>query len=235
MRQFYSPDFTQIDGETAHHIINVLKHGVNDVINVFDGEGTSGSTEITEINPCPPLVKLRLLQKEKHPPQDFKIHIFQAVIKPRAMGLCLEKCTELGVSRFTPIRCERSFRQKISRRHLEKIMISACEQTGIKYLPSLDETINFLISIKDWKKEKTPGYILSCGETPFFLRGGVSSVSIFTGPEGGFTDRELEEARKVGLIAVSVGDNVLRSETASIAAAAICRGGRGGRYDEIKR
>ena len=73
----------------------------------------------------------------------------------------------------------------------------------------------------DGEKRKTPGFMLLQGEKPVRVPRGAREISVFTGPEGGFTGAEKEAALKAGLTAASVAGNTLRSETASIAAAAV--------------
>ncbi len=221
MTQFYIPS---IDGEIppdeAHHIVNVRRFKKGDVIKIFDGRGHSAKVQIKNILKNPARVEISVLEKYAACAPEKEIRLFLSLIKSPALKIAVQKCTELGVTRISPLRTERSSRQTVNRAQIKKIIINACGQCGRQYIPSLDEVKDFLIGIKEYSQDRAAGFILMEGGRPLKIREKTRKIAIFAGPEGGFTGSEIESAEKAGLAPVSVGDNTLRSETAAIAALA---------------
>jgi len=223
MSQFFVPDLkTEIMGETAHHIVNARRLKESDEIQIFDGKGKSARARILKIFKHPPRLQIKILQEFSCEKSPTEITLYAAVIKPRNTRLCLEKTTELGITKFVPLKTGRSFRKKIPHERLVKIIIAACSQSGRKFFPLLDETKDFLVGIRDWKKSKSAGFIMSRGAPPLKIGANSGEISFFVGPEGGFTEKEMEKAIDAGLTPASLGSSVLRSETAAIAAVANC-------------
>ena len=213
MTQFYVPSIDAgIPADEAHHIVNVRRFKKDDVIKIFDGAGRSARVRIKNILKNPARVETSLLESHVEQPPEKEIRLFLSVIKSPALKIAVQKCTELGVTRISPLRTERSARQTVNREQLKKIIVNACCQCGRQFLPSLDEVSNFLIGIKEYSQERGTGFILLEGRGPLKIRKKTQKIAIFAGPEGGFTDSEIDSAEKAGLVPVSVGDNTLRSE-----------------------
>ncbi len=227
MRQFYHPDFgiKTIRGETAHHILNVLRKKKGDVIRIFDGNGKNAQAEITEANRKKSEIKIKISQIQKIPEPQMEINLYLAALKPKPFLLAVEKTVELGVTRIIPLRTKRSERREIKLERVKKTAIAACQQSGRNFLPSLDETKDFLVGIMDWKRDGSEGFILLAASPPLAISRLPRKISFFVGPAGGFAEDEIREAKKAGLIAASISKNILRSETAAIAACARVAGG----------
>jgi len=224
MSQFFVPDLqTEILGETARHIVNARRLKESEEINIFNGKGLGARARIIKIAKHPPKLQIKILEKFSAEKPSTEITLYAALIKPPKLRLCIEKTTELGITKFVPLKTARSFRKKIPHERLLKILIAACSQSGRKFIPSLDETKDFLIGIKDWKQSGDAGFIMSADAPPLRTGGKFRKISFFVGPEGGFTEEETEKAIGAGLKPVSLGNFVLRSETAAIAAVANCR------------
>jgi len=222
MTQFYLPSIDgEIPPEEAHHIVNARRFKQGDIITVFDGKGHSAKARVEKRTSKPPRVVISVLEKFSHKAPGKEIRLFMALIKAPAFKIAVQKCTELGATRISPLRTARSARQTVNRGQIEKIIINACGQCGRQYLPSLDEVKDFLIGIKEYSQDHSDGFILLEGREALKIRENARNIAIFAGPEGGFTDSEKEAAEKAGLRPVSVGASTLRSETALIAALAI--------------
>jgi len=157
-----------------------------------------------------------------------RITIYQALLKSDRFEFVLQKCTEIGVSAFVPIVCERCVVKKISANKLvrwQKIIKEAAEQSGRSILPVLKNAVSFNDAC-----HSIEGLSLIAGITSESLR--LSEVlrlntpkhdsitlNIFIGPEGGFTEDELESAQRCGIQRITLGPHVLRAETAGIVAA----------------
>ncbi|MEA2081395.1 MAG: RsmE family RNA methyltransferase [Elusimicrobiota bacterium] len=219
MTQFYAPSINgEISGDEAHHLVNVRRFKQGDLITIFDGKGRSARVRIKNILKNPVRVETSVLEKHRAKAPEKEIRLFLSVIKSPALKIAVQKCTELGVTRISPLRTKRSARQAVNNAQLQKIILNACGQCGRLFLPSLDEVKDFLIGIKEYSQDNAAGFILLEGGRPLKIREQTQKTAIFAGPEGGFTDSEIDSAEKAGLAPVSVGANTLRSETAVIAA-----------------
>ena len=159
-----------------------------------------------------------------------RVTLYQSMLKGDKFQWVLEKGTELGVSAFVPLICQRAVPRQRDRWHTSryprwrKIVAEAAEQSGRCVLPEVREPIDFQeacekakgqgVSIIPWEREQT--------QSLRSLLGDIAShqVNIFIGPEGGFEDGEVAYARSCGIVPVSLGKRILRSETASIVAVA---------------
>src|SRR3989344_9340857 len=168
-----------------------------------------------------------------------KIVLFQSIIKGDHFELVLEKCTELGVSHFVPIVAERSEKKNINLERAKKIVKEASEQSGKTTLPLVNEVMTLeevfapphspLLG-KEGRTEKT-GFNNFTPEFSFALDHSGSPLStnnlklttanFFIGPEGGWTDRERELFRSKNIPLLSLGEQILRSETAAIAVSSL--------------
>ena len=131
----------------------------------------------------------------------------------------LEKLTEMGISSITPILCNNSERKDLKTERLKKIMISALKQSKQFFLPEL----NHMISFKDYiKGVKNPFYIAHCKNESlknlFEIDFKNKENTILIGPEGDFSEEEIKLSINSGGISVSIGNNILRTETAGIIA-----------------
>ena len=145
------------------------------------------------------------------------------------MDYSLQKATELGVKRISPVLTEYGVvkldgsRAAKRRDHWQKIAESACEQSGRTRPPLIDDPL----PLKTWFGAKTKDadvdLILKPGAaTPMAsLKAPQTKVCLLVGPEGGFSDGEYDDAEVSGFAAVSLGPRVLRTETAAIAAVTV--------------
>ena len=236
MHTFYVPsiapnaDIVEISDLEHHHLRNVLRLKKNDVIQIIDGKGgvyrakvntisvESTTVQITEQTPA-------MKTGEKKTPI---LMLFQGIPKNDKMELILQKTTELGVSQIVPVITERTL-QKPSENRLKRwnrIVISATKQCKRLWLPELQHVRDFdacistiateTLSLILWEKEKKHhiSNVLKSNTNP-------ESLALFVGPEGGFTENEVNDAVNKGCIPVTIGSNTLRTETAAIAAVAI--------------
>ena len=212
---------SQLSEEESHHASRVLRLKSNDLITIIDGQGKSAIGEIIVIT-----------KKEVH----FKIieAIFEANVSPQIhiaiaptksndrFEYFLEKATELGVSEITPLHCSNSERKSIKIDRFEKIVMSATKQSGNLYLPKVHnlKTFNDFISALD---VETIYYIAHCEDdlkktelkNVLLL---AKKVCILIGPEGDFTNEEINLAKENNIKPVSLGKTRLRTETAGVIA-----------------
>lgn len=223
-------------GQEARHIARVLRKKPGDVLRLFDGKGSVFFGEITEA--VPERVAGRVLE---HPPAKsaaaghwpWEIHLYQALPKGSKWDWVLEKGTEVGVTRFVPLISERTIVRvpsgEVSRKtaRWRKIVQAAAKQCGVARLPIVEEPQSFGEALQ--QASKKGGLLLFAWEselaepiwTALANQSKPSLVSLFIGPEGGWSLDEAETAKKAGTRPVGLGPQVLRTETAPIAAIAM--------------
>lgn len=223
---FKSNEVVITDLPLLHQIKNVLRMRTGDRFVALDGEGAEFLCEIKNIGQqlIADIIKKR---KNEAEPEIF-MTLFQAM--PKKMELfefMLQKCTELGVGAFVPLIAQHTERAAISKRNrLEKILREAAEQSERGKIPTLAGEMNFQSALNFAAKSTSAISILLHGRgnfPPFSAQIQAIKASkicnIFIGPEGGFSEQELEQAAANGLIIASLGPRILRTETAAIAAA----------------
>jgi len=217
-----------VEGDRARYLGRVLRLRTGDPITVFDGTGPEWPATIENMTKS--TVTLQVGDsREAGTESPLKIHLVQGVSRGERMDFVVQKATELGVKRITPVLTEYGVvkldgdRAAKRREHWAGVAVSACEQSGRTRPPLIDAPI----SLKQWFGAKPAGadvdLILRPGAgTP--LAGATAPATkacILVGPEGGFSDTEYEDAEVAGFDAVSLGPRILRTETAAAAALAI--------------
>jgi 16S rRNA (uracil1498-N3)-methyltransferase len=218
----------ELEGDRARYLGKALRMRPGDLLTVFNGEGTEWPATIMRISKGS--VSLELGESfDAGTESRLKIHLVQGISRGERMEFVVQKATELGVKRITPVLSEYSMvklnadRAEKRRDHWQKIATSACEQSGRTRLPLID----LPVPLKNWFGTKTDKVdaelILSPGAaTPLAsISAPETKVCILIGPEGGFSDAECEDAAVAGFQAVSIGPRVLRTESAAIAALAV--------------
>ena len=140
-----------LEGNSAHHLIKVLRKKVGDQLELFNGKGGSAISIIKDIKKSSVEIEV-ITKKQAILRKGINISLGQALIKPDPFNFSVQKATELGVIRIAPLQTERSV-VKIDKLSLEKklskwkaIMQGACEQCGENWLP----TINYPMPISEW-------------------------------------------------------------------------------------
>jgi 16S rRNA (uracil1498-N3)-methyltransferase len=216
-----------IDGEDFHYLINVRRFKINDEIMLFDGLGKSFRGRILEIS------KDKLAGKIisfSYKPQGKIVNLWTAIPKGDRFEWLIEKACELGIAALFPIIAARNVQTSFSenkKRRLKKIALSACSQCGRSDIMEIADPIDLKAAFKNaadmdnftnvlsWEGEER----LSLAE--LFGREKIESANVFIGPEGGFENDEIDLAKSLNFITVTLGENILRVETAAIAASVL--------------
>ncbi len=209
-----------LDEEESRHCIKVARLEKDDRISVVDGEGNLYRASIA--TPDPKSCRITITEHiPEYLKRDYYLHIAIAPPKSADRFECfLEKATEIGVDEITPLICERSERRKIRMERSLKILISAMKQSGRASLPKLNPQAEFDTLIREeWNGRKVIAHCRAdtekyCGR----LGREISNWLVLIGPEGDFSPSELSRAGEAGFEETSLGDAVLRTETAGIAA-----------------
>lgn len=222
----------QITGDDALHISKVLRLRAGENVIVCDGEENEYTCEIISCDKKH--ADLSILGKKRSQAESpVKICLFQGIPKAAKMDLIVQKCTEIGVDRIVPMNTERvvpelSEDKDISNKlqRWRKIAEEASKQSGrgripviekpVRYKDALEMAGKYEFCIIPYEKEQNVGL-------KKVLKGkdNMRNAAIVIGPEGGFTECEIAAAKMGGIMPVTLGPRILRTETAGFICAAI--------------
>jgi len=230
MNLFYVPDIEKtpfLPEEESAHAVKVLRMKSGERLFAIDGKGGFYEAEIT--NPHPKHCEVKIINKTT----DFnkRNHYLHVAIAPtkniERLEWFLEKATEIGIDEITPVVCRFSERKIIKPERLEKVIVSAMKQSVRAYLPKLNEICSFAEFLTSppalSTREGALGrYIAHCYESEKKLLQHVytkgSNALILIGPEGDFSQEEVNAALECNFTPVSLGNSRLRTETAGVVA-----------------
>lgn len=193
----------------------VLRYREGDELVLFDGVETERLYKIAKIEPRGG-IKLEMVTEFERKIPEKHIYLFFSLLKKDKNDWVLQKCTELGVRSFIPIIADRSEKTGFNQERAEKIIIEAVEQCGRSDIPVVREPMMLTEAIGTYKDEVQ---LLVCDETLDKNEQQFDGpVGIFIGPEGGWTDTELQQFKEANLGHFHLGNLTLRAETAAVAA-----------------
>lgn len=233
MYQFYTtPEKIEehqatIVGPDVNHIRNVLRMKPGELVRIADGLGACYEGEISEL--CSDQVIVRLSGKRVESTElPVRITLFQGLPKSDKMELIIQKNTELGVSAIVPVATSRAV-VKLDEKKADgkvkrwnSIAESAAKQSKRTLIPevrsvmsfkqALNEASGYEVKLMPYENAEGMAFTRKCiGE----IRPG-SRVAIFIGPEGGFSEEEVEAAGAAGFVPITLGRRILRTETAGM-------------------
>jgi len=226
-----SGDDVLLSKEESRHISKSLRLKEGAEVELFDGKGTVFQAEILEVGRR---VKVRLGSPVNRGVMAGKpVWVMQGLLKGKKMDTVVQKCTELGAARFNAFissRCQVKYDEIQNSRRQERwqrITVAACKQCLRNQPLIIDQVVPFsgLFDLRGpgsnplrllfWEEEK----VVRLHDLESFDQ--FDSVNLILGPEGGLTVEEVEMARAEGWQTVSLGDNILRAETATLSALSI--------------
>ena len=220
----FSGNHIELTCETAHHIINVLRHRIGDEIILCDGKCTDYVTKLVMYESRNKNAKARfeVIETKKclTEPGIF-VRLYQSVIKWENFDFAIQKSVEVGASEIVPVVTSRSIyrmsdvKKKMPR--FNRIAKSAAEQSMRGIVPKVVEPK----ALCDTQKDKDAAAFFACCDEKVSLAGRLHNLKfekadLWVGPEGGFTDLEKESLLAKMIIPFGLGPRVFRSETASI-------------------
>jgi len=210
--------------ETSRHICQVLRMKEKEKINITNGKGYTVLAEIVLADKKKTKVKSiqKYLSGEPTPQTTIAISLIK---NNNRFEWFAEKATEIGISKIIPIICQRTEKTHFKSERVKSILISAMLQSQQSWLPELQEQIKISEVIKNEKFDQK--FIAHClDEEKKMLKNVVKSNTskiILIGPEGDFTEDEIQDAIQNNYLPVSLGTTRLRTETAGIAAAVLLK------------
>lgn len=216
----------ELQGPASHYLTRVLRMSVGSTVTLFNGDGCDYSADIRDIHRQKVALVLTGSQRPNNE-SPLKITLVQAISRGERMDYSLQKATELGVFRIQPLISRRvevrltDNRQAKRIAHWQAVVVAACEQSGRAVIPE----VKLPISMADWVAvtETAPRLVLDPLAETMLSQSPIEgdSVSILVGPEGGFSEAEIQSLYSAGVTGVSLGRRILRTETAGPAAIAV--------------
>ncbi|OIP65264.1 hypothetical protein AUK15_02180 [Candidatus Nomurabacteria bacterium CG2_30_43_9] len=196
---------------------NVLRMGEGDKAVLFSGDGSESLCEFVSLTGkiAKKSAVLKILETKKGLMPSREVTLYIALIKKDNFELALEKATELGVSHIIPVQADRSEKKGVNYERAEKILREASEQSGRATVPTISKVIDV---------EKLPNDVVvfdprgEASTREYFAKHTNAPIAVLIGPEGGFTDAEMESFHARNIPIVSTGTQILRAETAAIVA-----------------
>lgn len=218
----------EVHGDRARYLSKALRARVGDELTIFNGDGLAWPAAVRVITKNS--VTLGLGEGvDSGTESALKIHLVQGISRGERMDFVVQKATELGVKRITPVLTEYGIvklggdRAEKRRDHWQNIAASACEQSGRTRLPLIDAPV----TLKNWfgnKPEKVDAELILSPDAKIPLTQIATpptKVCVLVGPEGGFSDIEYGDANAAEFTAVSLGPRILRTESAALATLAV--------------
>ena len=232
MHRFFIPkpfkQEMQIAGQDAHHIMDVLRMGPGDLLQVVADDGISFVGEIAAVSTNTVTVSAKEILRESHEP-DVRISLLQGLAKGEKMELIIQKAVEIGVAEIFPLAMDHSVvvldRSKAGKKteRWQKIAEAAAKQSKRDMIPDVHEVMKLSRVLQEEKWDLL--VIAYESENQVSLKEvlqahkDAKSIGIIIGPEGGLSNEEVKAAQEAGGIAVSLGRRILRTETAGMVVA----------------
>ena len=216
-----------LEKSSTHHLLKVLRKKEGDEIILFDGKGYSCLGVISSLNKSQ--LELEIIELfDKTLRSGIKISLGQSLIKSDPLNFIIQKATELGVASFYPLITDRSvIKLKMTKNRALKwslIARGACEQCGENWLPIIENPMK-LDKWAEVEKSKIKIVLYPHANNKISDLDYKDSVSLAIGPEGDFTEYEVDSLIEKGFIPVTIGQRILRAETAAISAISSVRFG----------
>jgi 16S rRNA (uracil1498-N3)-methyltransferase len=228
--RIYTPDKlaaggrAELDGSAARHIGQVLRKRAGDSLVLFDGYGDEFAATILEITKTRVYVDVGQASTTLTE-SDLQLSLWHGLCRGSRMDNVIQKATELGVSSIQPILTERGVVKldpsKAAKRveHWRAVAISACEQSGRSQLPEIRTPLKLADALKQRPQEHCAILLQPNAAARLDTVVSVGKATIvLTGPEGGFSDTEVNAATEAGFTPVALGNRIMRTETAPIVA-----------------
>ena len=208
-----------LDAAQANYLGNVMRLGEGAELLVFDGGSGEWLARIAEAAKKRMTLSVERQTRVAETIPDIRLAF--APVKRTQTDWLVEKATELGVARLSPVMTQRTVAERVKLERLQSIAIEAAEQCGRTVLPAIDEPVTLKQLLAERDSDRRLYFADENGGQPASAAFAPGPAIILTGPEGGFTDQERQAIRAApNAVAISLGPRILRAETAALAALA---------------
>jgi len=224
-------DRVRLSPEQSHQVCHVLRLRPGDPIVVLDNQGTEYNVTLTAVSRTETVGQVTGKRRAPGEP-NVEITLFQSLLIREKFEWVLQKGTEVGVTQFVPMLTERGIvrTKSIEDNKLDRwqrILAEAAEQSHRGRIPQLEPIVPFdkaILSLRDYDRclIAAPGdRVVTLRQALQGIAGTSTSVAVMIGPEGGFTEDEVNLACEKGAVRVGLGPRILRTETAAMVACAL--------------
>lgn len=231
-RYYLNSDFSVktplvLEGQELHHLVHVMRTQAGDRIELINGCGVLAFADVIKVSKKNALVEIYSISETSS--RGHALILAQAIPRINRLDFIVEKGTELGISElwlFPGLLSERKSLTEHQLERLKNLSISAIKQCGRVWLP----TIKVLPPLNEWNRFESPAFFGDVSKgAPLFIneindKVIKKGVIFLTGPESGFEHREEEELKLLGAQGVKLNRNILRTDTASLAALSLISG-----------
>lgn len=220
---FNAASTVALSSDAFGHVVRVLRLKAGDEVTFFNGDGNDYQAVLNEVSKKQATASITssIIRNNESP---LNIHLGQGISRGDRMDFTLQKSVELGVNTITPLFTERcgvklnAERLEKKRQQWQKIVISACEQSGRAVVPEVLAPV----SLSEWLGQSTQALKINlhprAEHSIMGLPMSATRVRLLIGPEGGLTNEEIEQASDANYTEVLLGPRVLRTETAALTA-----------------
>lgn len=218
----------RLDADRSHYVARVLRVRAGDALVLFDGSGHEHPSSVASVARQGVTVSVGAARAGR-PESPLRVHLLQGVSRGERMDWVVQKATELGVARITPVVTEFSVVRLDDRRagrrarHWERIAAGACEQCGRSVLPRIDAPRSFADALAEAAAGGGSKLVLHAAsrEALGAREAMTDRLALLIGPEGGLSAAELASSEEAGFLSRALGPRILRTETAAVAALAV--------------
>ena len=216
-----------LESEQTHYLKNVMRCKTNEKIIVFDNDTGEYVAEIINIHKRSIDIEILEKTKPRYIPGD--VWLIFCPLKKTRTDFLIEKSTELGLRKFLPTHSDKTQTKIVSLNRSRKNIVEAVEQCGGTFIPEILPISSLARVIEELPEDRI---LIFCDESlesrninDCLLLEKPEKVAILVGPEGGFSDSERKLLRtKKNILPVSLGNRILRAETAAVAALTMWHG-----------
>lgn len=229
MKRFFvdktDKSITVLKGEERRHLADVLRARVGDTVILCPNDGKDYIYRITSFTKDS--VTLEYVSEENNPTEtDLKLSVFCALLKGDKTEFAVQKLTELGVKKIIPFISDYTVQRSEKNDRLQRAAHEASKQCGRAIVPEVCRIVSFsemteMLSGYDSVVFAYEGAYADGLRIEDAVKPTDNSVALIVGPEGGFSEKEVDVLRSLGHMPVTLGKRILRAETASVAAAAV--------------
>jgi 16S rRNA (uracil1498-N3)-methyltransferase len=211
-------NFYLSDKDIIHQLMTVFRYKIGQQVIFFNGSNFDYVYEI--VNLSKKNINFVLVEKISNSIKKYNLTLAFSLIKNQNNELIFQKCTELGVSCFQPIISDRTEKKEINLERAQKIVIEATEQSGRDFVPEICEPLK-LSEFLNLTNDKIIAFHMDGKKLSELNNNEISKSTLLIGPEGGWSDLEIELFNNKKIPLYKISDSVLRAETAAILASGI--------------
>tara|TARA_B100001250_G_scaffold293075_1_gene254724 strand:- start:117 stop:890 length:774 start_codon:yes stop_codon:yes gene_type:complete len=221
---YESKGYYDLTKDQIHYLVDVKRSKEGDQIHLIDGRSGEFKSQIIQLSKKTVRLKINQLITEATDPSDL-IVLFSPIKKSRT-DFIIEKCVELGVKTIIPVISDFTDIHNFNQKRSKKVMVNSAQQCGSTWMPNLLDLNKLDNVLKDWDPKRV---LFFCDEKlkgdpilKVFNSLDPYPAAILVGPEGGFSQKETEFMSNLSFVKkVSLGKQILRAETAMVAAVSI--------------